>query len=81
MVVELADLRGHPARAIARKHKTVVEDWVTGALADAGVKAARERAREIIMMWEGAIILALTHGDSSYINAGAVAARALVTRR
>jgi AcrR family transcriptional regulator len=81
VVVELADLRGHPARAIASKHKAVVEDWVTDALAEAGVKAARDRAREIIMMWEGAVILALTHGDRGYINAGAVAARALVTRQ
>ena len=47
---------------------------VTDALAEAGVKAARERAREIIMLWEGAVILALTHGDRDYINAGAVAA-------
>ena len=81
VVVELADLRGHPARAIAHQHKAVVEDWVTDALAEARVKAARERAREIIMRWEGAVILALTHGDRDYINAGAVAARVLVTRQ
>ncbi len=79
--MDLADLRGHPARAIARLHKAVVEDWVTDALAEGGVKPARDRAREIIMLWEGAMILALTHGDRSYINAGAVAARALVTRQ
>src|SRR5580765_1716186 len=28
VVVELADLRGHPARAIARHHKTAVEQWL-----------------------------------------------------
>jgi AcrR family transcriptional regulator len=78
VVIELADLRGHPARAIARQHKAVVEKWVTGALAGARVKAPQERAREIIMLWEGAVVLALTHGDRSYIAAGALAARALL---
>ena len=81
IVIELADLRGHPARVIARQHKAVVEKWLADALTEAGVKAAAERAREMIMVWEGAVVLTLTHGDRSYITAGAAAARALVTRR
>ena len=46
VVVELADLRGHPARAIARQHKTAVEKWLTDALAAAGISAPCDRARE-----------------------------------
>ena len=38
VVVELADLRGHPARAIARQHKTAVEKWLADALAAAGIR-------------------------------------------
>jgi AcrR family transcriptional regulator len=80
VVIELADLRGHPARAIARQHKAIVERWVTEALKGSGVKAASERAREMIMVWEGAVVLTMVHGDRSYIGAGAAAARALVKR-
>src|SRR6187402_3432401 len=28
LVVELADLPGHPARALARRHKTATESWL-----------------------------------------------------
>jgi AcrR family transcriptional regulator len=46
VVVELADLRGHPARAIARQHKATVEKWLADALAAArGCVAARSRTR------------------------------------
>ena len=43
VVVELADLRGHPAPAIARQHKAAVEKW----LAD-GLSAARLCRRHAI---------------------------------
>ena len=46
VVVELADLRGHPARAIARNHKTAVEQWLADGLATGGVSSQRERARD-----------------------------------
>src|SRR5262249_35340041 len=45
VVVELADLRGHPARAIARKHKTAVEEWLADALFAARVSSPRARTR------------------------------------
>src|SRR5262245_27452841 len=53
VVVELADLRGHPARAIARQHKTAVERWLAAALSGAGVPSVQERAREIMLLMEG----------------------------
>ena len=78
VVVELADLRGHPARSIARKHKAAVEQWVTDAVASARVLSAQQRAREIMLLTEGAMILMLVHGDKSYARAAALAAKALV---
>src|SRR5215475_8333716 len=50
VVVELADLRGHPARSIARKHKAAVEDWLAGSLSAIGVSSAAQRAREIMLL-------------------------------
>jgi AcrR family transcriptional regulator len=53
VVVELADLRGHPARAIARRHKAAVEAWLGSHLATARVSSPRVRAREIALLIEG----------------------------
>ena len=78
VVVELADLRGHPARAIARQHKTAVETWLADGLAAAGVASARDRAREIMLLLEGAMVLMLIHGDRGYATAAAQAAKKLV---
>jgi AcrR family transcriptional regulator len=75
-VMELADLRGHPARAIARKHKAAVEQWLTDALAVHG-PSARERAREIMLLTEGAMALMLIHGDRSYAATAAAAVKTL----
>jgi len=76
-MVELADLRGHPARAIARQHKTEVERWLTDAIAAAGVRSAAQYARQIMVLAEGAMLLMLIHGDRSYARAGARAAKTL----
>jgi AcrR family transcriptional regulator len=78
VVVELADLRGHPARAIARRHKAAVEAWFANLLASAKVSSPRERAREITLLMEGAMMLMLIHGDRSYADAAARAAKRLV---
>lgn len=78
VVVELADLRGHPARSIARKHKAAVEQWLTETVASARVPSAQQRAQEIMLLTEGAMILMLIHGDQSYARAAALAAKALV---
>ena len=78
VVVELADLRGHPARAIARQHKTAVEKWLADALAAAGISSPCDRAREIMLLMEGAMVLMLIHGDRGYAKAAAGAANSLV---
>lgn len=78
VAMELADLPGHPARAIARRHKAAVEGWWAGLLERAGVPSATERAREVVLLMEGATALILIHGDRSYAEAAAQAAKRLV---
>jgi len=78
VAVELADLRGHPARAIARKHKAAVEAWLADGLTAAEVASARDRAREIMLLMEGAMALMLIHGNRDFANAAARAAKTLV---
>jgi AcrR family transcriptional regulator len=78
LVMELADLPGHPARAVARRHKLAVEGWYAELLERAGVAEVGERAREIALLVEGAMALILIHGDVRYAAAAADAAKRLV---
>ena len=78
LVVELADLPGHPARKIARRHKALLERHLADVLARSGVDRPAECAREIWLLSEGAISLILVHGDRRYAAAAAVAARKLL---
>ena len=80
LVVELADLPGHPARALARRHKAAVEAWLAEQLAKARVSRSRKRARDVMLLMEGSMALMLIHGDRSYIDAAARAAKHLVKR-
>ena len=79
LVVELADLPGHPARIIARRHKAMLEGHLADVLAAAGVESPRETAREIWLLSEGAISLILIHGDRGYATAAATAAKKLIS--
>ena len=81
LVIELADLPGHPARTIARRHKAMLEAHFTEILAKAGVARPRETAREVWLLSEGAISLMLVHRDRSYAAAAAQAARKLIRYR
>jgi len=78
LVIELADLRGHPARLIARRHKAMLEGHLADLLAKADVASPKERAREIWLLSEGAISMILIHGDRSYAAAAAEAAKKLI---
>ena len=78
VVVELADLRGHPARSVARQHKVAVEQWLAETIAAADIPSAQQRAREIMLLTEGAMILMLIHGNRAYARDAALAAKALV---
>jgi len=78
LVVELADLPGHPARSIARQSKATTEAWLADRLAGAGVRQSRERARDLMVLLEGSMALMLIHGDRRYIDAAAAAAGRLI---
>ena len=80
LVIELADLPGHPARLIARRHKAMLEAHLAELLARSGVDHPDETAREIWLLSEGAISLILVHGDRAYAAAAARAARTLIRR-
>jgi len=76
LALELADLPGHPARVVARRHKATVEQVLAAELRQRGVKRAEAAARTVQLLIEGATILTLIHGDRAYIGAAAEAARA-----
>ena len=78
LVIELADMPGHPARRIARRHKALLESHFAEVLARAGVDRPAELAREIWLLSEGAISLILVHGDRRYAASAAEAARRLL---
>jgi AcrR family transcriptional regulator len=74
LVVELADLPGHPARLVARRHKALLEQHLADLLARSGIAEAADIAREIWLLSEGAIALMLVHGDRRYAAAAGRAA-------
>ncbi|MCA6108594.1 TetR/AcrR family transcriptional regulator [Bradyrhizobium cenepequi] len=78
LVIELADLPGHPARLIARRHKARLERCFGDLLERSGVRRADELARAIWLLSEGAISLMLVHGDQRYSAAASSAAATLV---
>ena len=80
LVIELADLPGHPARLIARRHKAMLEAHLAELLARSGVERPAETAREVWLLSEGAISLILVHGDRGYAAAAARAAQTLIHR-
>lgn len=78
LVMELADLPGHPARKLARRHKALVEAWLAEALAARGLADAAARSRQVQIILEGAMALLLVHGERGYLEAGKAAALAVV---
>jgi AcrR family transcriptional regulator len=81
LVVELADLPGHPARSIARRAKATTEDWLIRRLTKSQVAFPKKRAREVMLLVEGAMALMLIHGDRGYAEAAALAAKQLIRKR
>ncbi|MBR1216190.1 TetR/AcrR family transcriptional regulator [Bradyrhizobium sp. JYMT SZCCT0180] len=78
LVIELADLPGHPARLIARRHKAQLEKCFAELLARSGVARPNELARAVWLLSEGAVSLILVHGDRGYSAAACEAAITLV---
>jgi hypothetical protein len=80
-VIELADLPGHPARVIARRHKALLETQLAAVLKRAKVPLAERRARELMLLSEGAVVMLLIHRDRDYVAAAANVAKQLVQQR
>ena len=78
---ELAEMPGHPARAIARRHEKMIEDLLAELLRSAGVRSARRRARQIYTLLEGAAAMMLVHGDKGYASAAAQVGRLILSDR
>jgi AcrR family transcriptional regulator len=78
--MEFAHLPGHPARKAARRHKTGVEHWLADRFTQQGLRSPELLARQIVLLLEGCHSLVLIHGDVSYVEAAADAARQLVQR-
>jgi len=81
LVMELADLPGHPARAIAARHKAAVEDWLAGVLDARRAADPRTAARSLMLLLEGCQAMILISGDRGYAATAAAAARRLVSGR
>ena len=71
---ELADRPGHPARKAASLHKALVEERLSGQLAQSGHAEPAFTARSVMTLIEGSMMLALIHGDSTYIQSAGEAA-------
>jgi AcrR family transcriptional regulator len=78
LAIELGDLPGHPARTLARRSKAATEAWLAERLAAARISDASARARDLMLLMEGAMVLTLIHGDRTYFDAAARAAARLV---
>ena len=81
LVIELADLPGHPARTIARRHKTILEAKYAELFKKAKASRPQELAREVALLIEGAMLMMLVHGDRSYALVAAKAANKLARLR
>ena len=80
LAMELADMPGHPARRIARKHKAALESHLAQILSNAGLSNAERKTRQIWILTEGAMALVLIHGDSNYYEQAEEAAQVLIAR-
>ncbi|MEH2513403.1 AcrR family transcriptional regulator [Nitrobacteraceae bacterium AZCC 1564] len=77
--VELVNMPGHPAVVTGRAHKKRIEDWLHGLFKEAGIgKAARQLARQIILLLDGSFAVVLLHRDPTYMETAEDAAANLI---
>jgi AcrR family transcriptional regulator len=77
---ELAGTPGHPALKIGSAHKKRVEAWLEGRIAANGLNEPALRARQVMILLDGAAAQVLIHRDPAYALAAGQAAAALVTK-
>ena len=78
IAMELAGLPGHPARAIARRHKAAFEAMLKARFAACGLADAGAAAQAVILLMEGCMSLMLIHADTRYAGAAENAALQLL---
>jgi AcrR family transcriptional regulator len=78
---ELADMPGHPAVKVGAAHKKKLEAWLAERIAAVDPAQAAQRARQILLLLDGAFSTMLIHRDPAYIEAAGEAARALLEAR
>ena len=78
VAMELADLPGHPARAIASRHKSLIEARLAEAFARGKIAAPAVTAREIWLLSEGAMMCMVLHGNPQYVTTAKRAALRLM---
>lgn len=78
--VELIETPGHPALLAGRAHKQRIEDWLCEVLQQADMPGpeARPLARQIVLLFDGALAVALLQRDPAYMEAAGRAAHSLV---
>jgi AcrR family transcriptional regulator len=75
---EFANLPGHPARVVAARHKKRFEGWLEGILVADGFAKAADLARQLMILFDGAVAQILIHRDPSYALSAADAASTLL---
>jgi AcrR family transcriptional regulator len=78
MASELVATPGHPALKAGAAHKKKVEAVFAARIEAAGVSDAAARARQIMVLFDGAFSSMLMHRDPAYAEAAGAAACALV---
>jgi len=78
---ELAGTPGHPALKIGSAHKKKFEAWLAGRIAAKGLSEAALRARQVMLLIDGAAAQVLIHRDPAYALAAGEVAAALVTEK
>lgn len=76
---ELAELPGHPARLIAAMHKRRLEEWLASEMQREGLPDARERARSLMLVLDGAVAQLVVHRDAAYARHATALARTILS--
>ncbi|MBI3436476.1 MAG: TetR/AcrR family transcriptional regulator [Proteobacteria bacterium] len=75
---ELVNTPGHPALKAGALHKKRFEEWLTSLIAADGLDDAPLRARQILVLLDGAMSVIMVHRDPAYAEAAGQAAAAIV---
>jgi hypothetical protein len=81
VAVELADLPGHPARVIAKRHKMMIVNRFAELFTGDSVRSPQEIARSVYLLAEGAIAMVLITGDQNYALTAMELAKNLVRQK